>query len=781
MSLFILIKTIKELTLFINKLTYKKMQTETIFPRPINFNKNRPFDLEFSQLKEYYNFQRRFKSDKKNMNIYNKWNQNKYFLINIIWLNKWKELVNYSKFHSMHLNRDMNDNDYNTFINFLSQNEHINYLSPLDNSNIYTINGEINPFADFIIVDKSCYEIFKKSRENMVYNVMEKSIPVKILKDKIIFDIGFNIKIICYPDNIKKLDEEIIIIFKELNNKDTILSDIEKEDFKLWLQKRNFDMNSIDPLNICEKGCLIQIINRALIIKRRMSFQKNRINQKTTRIDENLMNIRFNLPNDLKTKIGNQVQDIVKQYSKEEKIQNQQIRNNIFQTSFQPNNNFNFVNNECIQANYNQMNQFHINQQNLGLINNNINNYNNINNKLKINENLDNMNNINFNSFQNLNNKLLTSKMHNVDLIKKDSFQNPLIKGITFPHKAKLEKTSQSIYINAVINCLSNIKGLSKFLLKQYVEFDLEKQPLCVSYSNLLYELFHTKEPYIKIDLFYQICEKLNPIFSKKNEKEIEAKDFLLFIMNSLHKELLPINKDNNSQIEDIDSYDEKKAHKSFLKKYDSNKTIISDIFYGIYRDIITCNICKESEYFFEIFNILFLYYKKVKEYKDKKFKGINSEINIYDAFFAEIEEQRLEGKDMIFCKKCKKLNKGIYKNDIYGLSKILIIVLDKGKNNQYFNEGFKIDEILDFTDKNLIINKNSYKKFYLSGIISLIEGNKNEINYIAYSRNNVNDNFICYNDTNIILVNTFEVVKNKITNNNEKEKPYILFYHYMK
>ena len=697
------------------------MQTDTIFPRPISLIKHKPFNLEFLQLKEYYNFQRRFKSDKKNINIYNKWINNEYFLIDKIWLNKWKELVNYSKFHSMHLNRDMNDNDYNTFINFLSQNEHINYLSPLDNSNIYTINGEINLFADFIIVDKSCYEIFKKSRENMVYNVIEKSIPVKILNDKIIFDIGFNIKIICYPDYIKKVDEEIIIIFKELNNKDAILSDIEKEDFKLWLQKRNFDMNSIAPLNISEQGCLIQIINRALIIKHKIIFQKNRINPKTTRIDENLMNIRFNLPNDLKTKIGNQVQDIVKQSSKGEQIQNQQFQNNIFQTSFQPNNNFNnnfnFVNNNfnsSVPTNLNQMNQFQINQQN------------------------------------------------------------------TYPHKAGLKKTFQSIYINAVLECLSNIKGLSNSLLKQYGTFNINSQPLCASYSNLLYELFHTKEPYIKIDLFYQICEKLNPIFSKKKEKEIEAKNFLLFIMNTLHKELLPINQDNNSQIEDIDSYDEEKAHKYFLKKYNSNRTVISNIFYGINRDIIICNVCKGSEYFFQTFNILLLSYEKVKKYKDKKFKEINSEINLYDAFFAEIEEQKLEGEDMIHCKKCKKLNKGIYKNDIYGLSKILIIVFDKEKNNQNFNEGFKIDDILDFTDKNIIINKNSYKKFYLSGIISFLEKSKNDVNYIAYSRNNKDDNFLCYSDANVTNVNVFEAIQSKITKNNEKETPYILFYHYI-
>ena len=50
----------------------------------------------------------------------------------------------------------------------------------------------------------------------------------------------------------------------------------------------------------------------------------------------------------------------------------------------------------------------------------------------------------------------------------------------------------------------------------------------------------------------------------------------------------------------------------------------------------------------------------------------------------------------MICCNNCKALKNGYIKQDIYELPPVLIIVLNRGKNNKDFRENFKIDEILD-------------------------------------------------------------------------------------
>ena len=45
--------------------------------------------------------------------------------------------------------------------------------------------------------------------------------------------------------------------------------------------------------------------------------------------------------------------------------------------------------------------------------------------------------------------------------------ENPYIKGIIYPHKAGLLYVGQSCYMNAIIECLSNIRPLSNDLLKK--------------------------------------------------------------------------------------------------------------------------------------------------------------------------------------------------------------------------------------------------------------------------------------------------------------------------
>ena len=99
--------------------------------------------------------------------------------------------------------------------------------------------------------------------------------------------------------------------------------------------------------------------------------------------------------------------------------------------------------------------------------------------------------------------------MMNLNLIEQEKKKNvfipelnPFTKGIIFPHKAGLRNVGQSSYMNATIECLSDIKRLFYTFLQNYGRYDIDTQPLCVSHSSLLLELFHTKETYIKPTTF---------------------------------------------------------------------------------------------------------------------------------------------------------------------------------------------------------------------------------------------------------------------------------------
>ena len=853
----------------------------TIFPVQTKLTNDKPFLLEFRQLKEYFNFRRQFKIDRHNK--LNNWIQGEYYLIDRNWLNKWKEFVNYKIFSSYNLNRDIDDNDYYKFIDLINNNKQEKKLFSLDNSNIYNNNGEINPFAEFIIINKKCKEIFGESRQNMIYNIIEKSVPIKFLKDKLILNINNSTKLICFRNELNNVDEEVIIIFINNKNNDKILYEIENEDFKGWLKNRSFEMTGPDELELEEQECKFKIINKNLKLKQR-NIIKNSV---VPNIGDNqtlLIKNQYILPNNLKDLIESQVEENIRKtmgrkkkeiqlanpfYVKENKQgnnnqnnfsnnngQNNIVNNNINNNNFinnninnfnninnnmnNNNNNFNnnMFNNNMNNMNINQPNNFNQNKMNVQQINMNNINGNNHNqfpqmnlgqqmipmNQIQMNEmlmyqlqmnqmhqmqmNQMQMNQMQMNQMQmnqmfsmpNLNNNMnipnlemmkaksedlnKNRKNQNVPINQQKKIENPFIND-TFPHKAGLLNVGQSCYMNATIECLSNIRSLTDELLKGYGTFDINKQPLCVSYSCLLYELFNTKDKYIEPKLFKEIIGKLNPLF--EGNHAADSKDLIFFIIETLHNELLPPQQNNNNNEidfnqQEINSMDEKKMFNDFIKELQIRCTIISDIFYGINRYVTKCYGCNTSKYSFQTFNLLIFPLKKVKEYKMRLLKGAhNLDLNLYDAFYCEQEEEKLEGDNMIYCNRCKQLSPGAHKQDIYGFPRILIIILNRGKNNQDFNEEFKFDEVLDFSNKNISVNKKSIKKFYLCGIIKHLGASGSSGHFIAYCRNSLNDNFICYNDAAVNPVSTIDAMSANISDRDlEKKTPYILLYHYM-
>ena len=843
------------------------MVENTIFVSQVKLSEDKPFYLEFNQLKEYYNFRRKFNADKTDKNKQGKWIQNEYYLIDKNWLNEWKQFVGYNEIHQMNLNRDMNDKDYNLFITIFNNKnkENKTKLFPLDNSELYFDNGEINPLAEFIIIDKKCNEAFGKSRQNMVYNVKEKHIILKFLKDKIILNISDNIRIICFRNG--NIDEEIIIVFIEQKNKDKILSDIEQQDFKYWLKDRSFESDGPDELQFQEQECKIKIINKNLKLKKNKLI-RNSIKPNTTYSNTTLLKVKyFQIPGNLKESLRTNIEEnfsqtivALKKMDKNKVFQNIQRKynnQNLVLGQQQMNNNNIANNNNFIKMNPNQVQNIPVpnNQNNIlfnnrnnqfnNFSNNNVNDFskNNVMNNMQMKQNnfgigfnqmnmitnpnmmmnqnmmmqmnnnpnmfinqmfqMNNMNLVKGNSDNNIQNNLNLNHMNNLsspnlnhkmnlnsnEQEKKQNFSNPELnpftKGIIFPHKAGLMNVGQSCYMNATIECLSNIKSLSYVLLQNYGRYDIDKQPLCASLSALLFDLFHTKETYIEPKIFKEIIGKLNPLF--EGNHAADAKDLIFFLVETLHNELLPTSQNNNENEidfmqQEIDSQDEQKMFNDFIKEFNLKRTIISEIFYGINRSIMYCSGCRKYKYSFQTFNLLIFPLKKVKEYKMKKTGSArNLDLNLYDAFYCEQVEEKLEGENMIYCNICKKLTPGSHKQDIYGMPRILIIILNRGKNNQDFNEEFRFDEMLDFSKTNIIVNQNSYKKFYLCGIITHLGESGSGGHFIAYCRNNINDKFMCYNDASATPVSSIDAMASKISNNDiEKKTPYILLYHYM-
>ena len=193
------------------------------------------------------------------------------------------------------------------------------------------------------------------------------------------------------------------------------------------------------------------------------------------------------------------------------------------------------------------------------------------------------------------------------------------------------------------------------------------------------------------------------------------------------------------------------------------------------------CYGCKRIKYSFQTFNLINFILKKVKDDKIKSFGQNNyNGIDIFDAFESDRKLEQLLGDNMIYCNFCNSLRNGAHKQNIYGMPKVLIIILNRGKNNVDFNEKFEFYETLDFSKGDYLINKKSFHRFFLCGIITHLGKSGSDGHFIAYCRNHVDDPFLCYNDAMVSKASLYDAMETKISNNDsEKKTPYVLFYHY--
>ena len=756
-----------------------------------NFIPNNRDSILFQQLKEYYNFRNQFLQMLENGPFYNNYIQNEFYLIDRKWIKKWKKYTGYNEIcHILRKSRNLTNEDYDWVSSIIKKNMDENILPPLNNKIIFN-NYKIYPLADFIIINKNCHKLFiPQNEETKSYEI---SYPLKFYKEKLILMLSDNIFFIFYKDIQKNVYYELLItIPKESPNKKIIKDEIGNIDFNNWLKKNNFDPDSTEEKDsIYYYDTLLTIINKILKSKKQENETtlgntiKPKLNEK---MDKNL-DSNIQIPEELKMKMNIQSNNNLN-YNKinaqnanlglyNNNNINNNMNNNMNNNIMNNNNNYgnNYYNNNNVNMNLGNMKYGNNNYVNNNYNNMNYNNMNNNNNFINSNPNAFNM------TPQFSNNNQLTNaqnQMSNNNMINnKEKNLNNDINSNFLKKKAGLQNLGQTCYMNSTLQCLSNISSITNHLLKRLGTFNINTQPLTVSYSNLLNDLFNSNKQYIVPSIFKELIGKLNPLF--EGNHAADAKDLLFFIIEKLHLEL---NKNSNqiqstqdfAQLEEK-SKNEKEMLESFLKDFQLNiDSIISRIFYGIIRSTMTCLHCNVIKYSFQTFNLLIFQLKKIKE--KSNVQGRN--LNLLDAFNVEQKEEILEGDNMIYCNNCHGLRKGIHQQNIYGLPSVLIIILNRGKDNKDYNEQFDFPLELDLTNKNIVINQQSYKKFYLCGVIIHSGESGASGHFFAYCRNSPNSQFSLYNDAIITPAKNEDALRT-ITSNNDYERrtPYILFYHH--
>ena len=196
-----------------------------------------------------------------------------------------------------------------------------------------------------------------------------------------------------------------------------------------------------------------------------------------------------------------------------------------------------------------------------------------------------------------------------------------------------LPNIGNNSYMNACIQCLSNVFPLSKyFIFDKYIKDINEENPMgsegkiALCYAELIKMLWNQKldlSTFNNKKCYYydqiEDKEKLNIFTNLKNEIgknnllynndiQRDASDFFLYLIDVLHEDLNRVKKRNNNEddyyFNENDTLEElyKRKYEKFKKVNDS---IFTDIFYGMTLSITTCSECKSEYNIFEPYDII--------------------------------------------------------------------------------------------------------------------------------------------------------------------------------
>ena len=341
-----------------------------------------------------------------------------------------------------------------------------------------------------------------------------------------------------------------------------------------------------------------------------------------------------------------------------------------------------------------------------------------------------------------------------------------------------LNDVGTTCYMNATLECLSNINELTDYFLNQYTSDPKdETKKISNAYYEVIKNLWDKKNNNIPYSpsTFKEVLSAENTLF--EGDKVNDSKDLIDFLIERLHTELNNCSSENVNQylIDENDQLNEERSLQLFLQNYNLNyNSIISDLFYGIYETKSVCHGCQTMRFNFQIYSILEFPLEDINKYcfnggkrQLKNEDGSNPDIDIYECFDYHKKIDLISGDNQMYCTKCGTSNNAFYGTSLYSAPKILIINLNRGKGGIYKCNVIFPEELNIF---NYVKNKHGPNYFELFAVISLYDNtNSSEGKFVAFCKNRIDNNWYLYDDALI--------AKCKEPKEYLKGMPYILFY----
>jgi len=373
------------------------------------------------------------------------------------------------------------------------------------------------------------------------------------------------------------------------------------------------------------------------------------------------------------------------------------------------------------------------------------------------------------------------------------------------PTKIGLANIGSACYMNATLQCFSQTAPLTEYFLnpdhKNIIKnglFNINSNNLRLAkeYYKIVINLWSKNGiQYYSPKDFKFVLGSLNKLFEKMEPSK--AEDMIAFFLEQIHKEINLVKPpDDNMPNLNLNQYNRKQMLQHFVNEFkNTSKSIISDNFFIVTETTQKCQNCKNNNtpnyiyYNYNIQNIFIFPLEEVRKYRNTRLMnnnrmmmnmmrigmGIpmmmqnmdlndNNEVTIDDCFEFKQKDDLIK----IYCNLCKQYSDSIYENKILSLPNILIMILNRGKDNMY-------NVILNFPSEinltNYVINAQEQYIYTIYGVITHKGPSGQAGHFIASCKSPIDGKWYRYNDSIVSEINDFikEVV--------QSPTPYILFY----
>jgi len=321
-----------------------------------------------------------------------------------------------------------------------------------------------------------------------------------------------------------------------------------------------------------------------------------------------------------------------------------------------------------------------------------------------------------------------------------------------------LRNIGNTCFMNSVIQCLSNTKLLTNYLLSDEHVREINstsssmKGSLVKAFATVIKGLWKVNGRVVDPSSLKGAIQRFAPRFSGYNQED--SQEFLRYLLEGLHEDVnrvatrpAPIDTEIDSSLSVCEQAME--AWKRYIRRDDSH---LVDLFVGQLKSTLRCTHCNHESVTFEPFWDLSL--------------GIparTGDVSLNECFDAFTKEETLDGDEMPTCESCKTRRKSTKRYSLYRLPKILVVHLKRFSPTERFRQKLSSTVTFPLTGLSLArytdsVTSSSYNCYAISNHSGTLYSG----HYTAYAKHPHNGHWQLFNDSKVSKCSSSNVISNE-------------------